>query len=169
MAARRLRCLICCVHRFSIRRRRHPPASAISRRGARRAANGKCCAPERAPPGDVADTPRGSSHSLSPASRKSNPARSLGSSAGRHAHRLIAKIARSRRCCVSLGGRRLMASAMNLREVAFPKALHSGRRTEELVCRKRRSDEGRIYGHGPPSDPKSLLVRLLRHFATALF
>jgi DNA-binding IclR family transcriptional regulator len=38
-----------------------------------------------------------------------------------HAHGLIAKIPRSRRWRVSLGGRRLMASAIKLREVAFPK------------------------------------------------
>jgi len=37
-----------------------------------------------------------------------------------HAHGLIAKIPRSRRWRVSLGGRRLMASAIKLREVAFP-------------------------------------------------
>src|SRR5437016_1034381 len=38
-----------------------------------------------------------------------------------HAHCLIAKVPRSRRWRVSLGGRRLMASAIKLREVAFPK------------------------------------------------
>jgi hypothetical protein len=38
-----------------------------------------------------------------------------------HAHGLIAKVPRSRRWRVSLGGRRLMASAIKLREVAFPK------------------------------------------------
>ncbi len=37
-----------------------------------------------------------------------------------HAHGLIAKVPRSRRWRVSLGGRRLMASAIKLREVAFP-------------------------------------------------
>jgi hypothetical protein len=37
-----------------------------------------------------------------------------------HAHHL-AKVPRSRRWRVSLGGRRLMASAINLREVAFPR------------------------------------------------
>ena len=36
-------------------------------------------------------------------------------------HGLIAKVPRSRRWRVSLGGRRLMASAIKLREVAFPK------------------------------------------------
>jgi hypothetical protein len=38
-----------------------------------------------------------------------------------HAHGLIAKIPRSRRWRVSFGGRRLMASAIKLREVAFPR------------------------------------------------
>jgi hypothetical protein len=37
-----------------------------------------------------------------------------------HAYGLIAKVPRSRRWRVSLGGRRLMASAIKLREVAFP-------------------------------------------------
>src|SRR5467141_274854 len=38
-----------------------------------------------------------------------------------HAHGMIAKVPRSRRWRVSLGGRRLMATAIKLREVAFPK------------------------------------------------
>ena len=42
-----------------------------------------------------------------------------------HAHGLIAKVPRSRRWRVSLGGRRLMPSAIKLREVAFPKLVGS--------------------------------------------
>jgi len=38
-----------------------------------------------------------------------------------HAHHLIAKVPRSRRWRVSVAGQRLMAAAVNLREVAFPK------------------------------------------------
>ena len=38
-----------------------------------------------------------------------------------HAYGLIAKIPRSRRWRLSLSGRRLMAAAIKLREVAFPK------------------------------------------------
>ena len=38
-----------------------------------------------------------------------------------HAHGLIAKIPRSRRWRVSFSGRRLMAAAIKLREVAFPR------------------------------------------------
>jgi hypothetical protein len=37
-----------------------------------------------------------------------------------HAHRLIAKIPHSRRWPVSLSGRRVMAAALKLREVAYP-------------------------------------------------
>jgi len=37
-----------------------------------------------------------------------------------HAHRLIAKIPHSRRWRVSLSGRRIMATALKLREVAYP-------------------------------------------------
>ena len=37
-----------------------------------------------------------------------------------HVHQLIAKIPRSRRWRVSLNGRRVMAAAVKLREVAYP-------------------------------------------------
>ncbi|MGH7856954.1 MAG: hypothetical protein ACREQY_06440, partial [Candidatus Binatia bacterium] len=37
-----------------------------------------------------------------------------------YAHRLIAKIPRARRWRVSLAGRRTMAAALKLREVAYP-------------------------------------------------
>jgi len=37
-----------------------------------------------------------------------------------HVHQLVAKIPRSRRWRVSLNGRRVMAAAIKLREVAYP-------------------------------------------------
>jgi hypothetical protein len=75
-----------------------------------------------------------------------------------HAHGLIAKVPRSRRWRVYARRPQADGQRHQAPRGRFPQALRRDRLTEELVCVKQRSDEGRIYDRSssrpPDFDPR---------------